>query len=165
MTLNGLTSGERLAVLHDVATDLVKEAVALGLPLVIEWLNFSLKRRRLKDVGCDAASRRLSSFAYSKFAAVLKSHARLHGVAVVEVNPAFTSIIGAAVHAVPLGLTVHGAAAMVIARTAMGVEETLPSIMRVWHNSQTPLTMQRPECLRRKAPVDPAWEGWMDGIA
>ena len=86
MTLNGLTSGERLAVLHDVATDLVKEAVALGLPLVIEWLNFSLKKRRLKDVGCDAASRRLSSFAYSKFAPVLKFHARLHGVAVVEVQ-------------------------------------------------------------------------------
>jgi IS605 OrfB family transposase len=160
MTLRGLTSGQRLAAMHSLVDRLVKEALTLGLPIVIEWLNFTLKKLRLREAGCDAAARRLSSFAYAKFAELVKSHARLHGVAVVEVNPAFTSVIGAALHAVPNGLSVHGGAAMAIARRAMGIEEILPATMRVWQPHGAPLTMSRPECLQSKASVDPAWEGW-----
>jgi IS605 OrfB family transposase len=162
MTLRGLTSGQRLAVMHDLVDRIVKEALALGLPIVIELLNFTLKKLRLREAGCTAAARRLSSFAYAKFAELLKSHARLHGVAVVEVNPAFTSVIGAALHAVPNGLSVHGAAAMAIARRAMGIEEILPATMRVWQPHGAPLPVSRPNCLQSKASVDPAWEGWKE---
>jgi ABC-type arginine transport system permease subunit len=75
----------------------------------------------------------------TKFAELLKAHARLHGVAVVEVCQAFTSVMGAALHAVPNGLSVHGAAAMTIARRAMGIEEILPATMRVWQPHGAPL--------------------------
>jgi IS605 OrfB family transposase len=112
LRMAGRCSGQRLALIHEVAHELICEALKLGVPIVIERLDFFLKKMRLRDVGCARSARRLSSFAYSRFAAVLKSHARLHGVCVVEVDPAYTSVIGAALHAVPMGLTVHGAAAM-----------------------------------------------------
>jgi IS605 OrfB family transposase len=162
LVLNGLTTGQRRAAIHDLAHQLVQEAIKHGVPLVIEKLDFSGKKLRLKEVGCAAAARRLGSFAYSQFSAVLKAHARLHGVCLVEVNPAFTSVIGAALHAVPNGLTVHGSAAMSIARRAMSVEETLPERLRVWMSGRRPLAMERPQSLRRKAAVEPLWQGWME---
>ena len=157
----GRTSGQRLARLHDVAARLVREARLRCVPIVIEQLDFSAKKMRLREIGAKAAARGLSSFAYSKFAAVLKSHARLHGVCVVEVSPAYTSVIGAALHAVPNGLTVHAAAAMSIARRAMAVEETLPERMRVWFSGRSPLSIERPSCLLSKAAVEPRWMGWV----
>ena len=78
----------------------------------------------------------------------------------VEVNPAYTSVIGAAIHAVPHGLTVHAAAAMAIARRGMAVEETIPQQMRVWCPGRAPRTMERPSALRRKGAVEPPWSGW-----
>ena len=128
MVTVGKSHGQRLALIHHIAHRLVDEARQLSVPIVIETLDFSAKKRRLREIGCAAAARRLSSFAYAKFATVLKAHARLHGVCVVEVNPAYTSVIGAAIHAVPLGLTIHAAAAMAIARRGMAVEETIPHV-------------------------------------
>jgi IS605 OrfB family transposase len=158
----GKSSGQRLAIMHDAAHALICEATALNLPIVIEKLDFSAKKRRLREVGCAAAARRLSSFSYSKFAMVLKAHARLHGVCVVEVNPAYTSVIGAAIHAVPHGLTVHAAAAMAIARRGMAVAETIPPQMRVWCPGRAPRTMGRPLTLRCKGAVGPLWSGWSE---
>jgi IS605 OrfB family transposase len=158
----GRTSGQRLAIIHDAAHAPICEATAFNLPIVIEKLDFTAKKRRLREVGCAAAARRLSSFSYSKFAAVLKAHARLHGVCVVEVNPAYTSVIGAAIHAVPHGLTVHAAAAMTIARRGMAVEETIPQQMRVWCPGCAPRTMERPSALRCKGAVDAPWSGWSE---
>jgi hypothetical protein len=65
-------------------------------------------------------------------------------------------------YAVPNGLSVHGAAAMVIARRAMEIEESLPSTMRIWHPHRASLSIQRPDCLRRKATVEPGWTGWWE---
>jgi hypothetical protein len=104
----------------------------------------------------------LSSFAYSKFAAILVAHAKLKGVVVVFVEPAYTSVIGAAVHAVPEGLTVHDGAAMAIARRAMALEEVIPARMRLSNNGRRPLLIKRPDSLRSKAWVDPWWTGWQD---
>jgi IS605 OrfB family transposase len=162
MVTYGKSTGQRLARLHEIAHILVMEALQAQVPLSIEKLDLSAKKRRLREIGYARAARRLSSFCYSKFAAVLKAHARLHGVCVVEVNPAYTSVIGAAIHAVPTGLTVHGAAAMVIARRAMSVEEEIPERMRVHVFGRAPRTMERPLSLRRKATVEPLWSGWAE---
>jgi IS605 OrfB family transposase len=152
LVMAGLSSGQRQALLHDISVGLVAEAVELNVPLVVETLDFAMKKRRLKDVGCAKASRRLSSFAYSQFRRILASHALRAGVALVEVNPAYTSVIGAAFHAVSNGLTVHGAAAMVIARRAMSVEETVPTYgIRLWISGQKPQSLEIPEGLRSKA--------------
>ncbi len=152
MVMAGLSSGQREAVLHDIALGLVAEAKHLDVPLVVEMLDFGLKKRRLKEVGCVKASRRLSSFAYKKFRSILASHALRAGVAVVEVNPAYTSVIGAVLHAVPNGLTVHGAAAMAIARRALAVEEKVPTNgIQLWMPGQKPLSLEIPVDLRSKA--------------
>lgn len=156
----GKSSGQRLAVIHDVAHGLICEAIGFGLPIVIEKLDFTAKKRRLRAVDCSAAARQLSSFCYSKFATVLKANVRRHCVCVVEVNPAYTSVIGAAVHAVPHGLTIHAAAAMAITDRGMAVEETMPQQMRVWPQGRGPRTMERPSALRSKGTVAPRWSGW-----
>jgi IS605 OrfB family transposase len=160
MVMYGKSSGQRLAILHDLASILVKEALSLRIPLVIESLDFQAKKLRLGDVGMERSARRLSSFAYSRFGEILKAHARLCGVAVVEVNPAYTSVIGAALHAVPKGLTIHGAAALAIARRGMGCEETIDDRLRIWRQRRKPLAIKRPTDLRSKASVNPYWPGW-----
>jgi len=58
----------------------------------------------------------LNSFVYSKFRDFLESRASRHGIRVYKVNPAFTSVIGRVKYATQYGLTVHHAAALVIAR-------------------------------------------------
>jgi IS605 OrfB family transposase len=161
MVMSGKSTGQRRALLHDMADGLIKEAIVLGgLPIVIEKLDFSAKKARLREIGDARAARRISSFAYSQFASILRAHAALHGVAVVEVEPAYTSIIGAALHAVPLGLTVHGAAALSIARRAMKVEETIPAVMRVALPRCKTSAIMRPSDLRSKATVETWWPGW-----
>ncbi|MBO0754099.1 MAG: hypothetical protein J2P53_18405, partial [Bradyrhizobiaceae bacterium] len=62
----GKSNGQRLARMHDVAHALVQEAHHLHVPVVIEKLDFAAKKRRLREVGCVADARRLSSFAYAR---------------------------------------------------------------------------------------------------
>jgi hypothetical protein len=71
-----------------------------------------------------AQARRLSSFAYGGIQQALDSNALLRGVPVAEVNPAYTSVIGRVKYAKQLGVSVHQAAAMAIARRDMGFRET-----------------------------------------
>jgi IS605 OrfB family transposase len=162
MVMYGKSSGQRLALLHDLAMAVVQQAYDDHLPICIEKLDFSGKKKRLREIGNDKAARRLSSFAYSRFAAILLAHAKLKGVAVVFVEPAYTSVIGAAVHAVPNGVSVHGGAAMAIARRAMALQEVIPARMRLFNNGRRPLLIKRPDSLRSKAWVDPWWTGWRD---
>jgi IS605 OrfB family transposase len=87
--MQGKTSGHRRALIYDIVADLV--AHALGMPLVIEDLDFTTKRRRLKDLGDARQARMLSSFGYSRFRTALIACAKRNGVAVMVVNPAWTS--------------------------------------------------------------------------
>ena len=57
----------------------------------------------------------ISSFAYSKFKEILKVQAARSGLQVIEVNPAYSSLIGLVNYVKPLGLSVHMAASYVIA--------------------------------------------------
>ncbi|GEM_PF-2516353 len=69
----------------------------------------------------------LSSFANNKFKQFLEARAFKHGVRVYKVNPAFTSVIGRVKYACRYGLTVHHAAALVIARRLCMFSERAPS--------------------------------------
>jgi hypothetical protein len=51
----------------------------------------------------------------------------LSGVSTEEVNPAYTSVIGRVKYARPLGVSVHQAAALAIARRGMGFREAAPA--------------------------------------
>ena len=68
----------------------------------------------------------LSSFAYGRFREYLVSRGHRGGVEVVGVNPAFSSVIGRVKFMERYGLTVHQAAALVLARRIPGCSERIP---------------------------------------
>jgi IS605 OrfB family transposase len=96
-------------------------------PIVIEDLDFSQKKSVLKENSSNKNARMLSSFVDSKFRAFLESRASRFGVRLYKVNPAFTSVIGRVKYASRYGLTVHHAAALVIARRLCRFSERAPS--------------------------------------
>ena len=65
----------------------------------------------------------LSSFACNKVASGIKSASFRAGIEVVEVNPAYTSVIGAVNHAQSKGISVHLGAAYAIARRGLDLSE------------------------------------------
>jgi len=112
----------------------VKQVMAFaegkGKPLVIEKLDFAKKKAQLEGEGV-RYSRMLSSLSYSRILATLKARAHDAGLAVREVNPAFTSIIGRHKFARRYGLSNHQAAALCIARRAMNLSER-PNRQRIF---------------------------------
>ena len=65
----------------------------------------------------------LSSFAYKQIAQYLKAAGFRAGVAVIEVNPAYTSTIGAVNYAARYGISIHQGAAIALARRGLGLSE------------------------------------------
>lgn len=89
--------------------------------LVIEDLNIS------NDGGHFAHfHRRTVPFAYRQLAEALVRRALRAGLAVRRVNPAYTSWIGQLKYARQYGISVHVAAAHVIARRGLGLQERIP---------------------------------------
>jgi len=117
------TSGQREAILGDAVKQAVARALAAGKPIVIEKLDFARKKAQLEDTSPRRA-RALSALAYRQFHKLLTAACFRAGVEVIEVNPAFTSVIGAINYAQPLGVSTHQAAALVIARRGLNKTET-----------------------------------------
>ena len=69
----------------------------------------------------------LSSFSYGKIKAYFISRGYREGVEVYQVNPAFSSVIGRVKFMERYGLSVHQAAALVLARRLLGCSERIPS--------------------------------------
>jgi IS605 OrfB family transposase len=152
----GKTSDQAEAVIGDVVKAVVAKAVAAKKPIVIEKLDFKKKRAALEGETSSRA-RMLSSFAYKSIIRHIKSAAYRAGVQVIEVNPAFTSVIGAVNFAESRGMSVHQGAAFAIARRGSGCRE-LPS--RVVACVPTPkgdhVTFSLPERNREKH----VWSFW-----
>jgi IS605 OrfB family transposase len=106
------------AALADVVAEVVKQAVTQNLPIVIEKLDFTQKKNELKEKS-NRYARMLSAFAYRKFYELIHSRASRFGIEVIEVNPAFTSVIGLVKFKTGYGLSTHAAAAVAIARRAL----------------------------------------------
>ena len=70
--------------------------------------------------------RMLSSFSYSKVKAYFISRGYREGVEVKQVNPAFSSVVGRVKFMERYGLSVHQAAALVLARRLLGCSERIP---------------------------------------
>ena len=71
----------------------------------------------------------MSMFAYNKMISAIKSRAKKMGIAVFEVNPAYTSQIGKIKYMKRFGISIHEAASFVVARRAMGFKEKLPPVL------------------------------------
>ncbi len=118
----GKTEAQAGAILGDAAAALAERAKLAGKPIVIEELDFRRKKAELESTDRRAA-RMLSSFAYKKAGASIKSACFRAGVEVIEVNPAYTSVIGAVNHARSKGIPTHQGAAYAIARRGLGMSE------------------------------------------
>ena len=122
----GKSSDQAKAIIGDAAVKIVAMAATSGKPVVVENLNFAKKKAELEGAR-RAMARMLSSFACNQVIASIKAAAFRAGVQVIEVNPAYTSVIGAVNHAQKRGVSVHMGAAVAIARRGLGLSEN-PSV-------------------------------------
>ena len=122
----GRSHEQAKASLCDASADLVAHAKATGRPLVIERPVFRDVKKELR-YRSPRLARLLSSFAFDAFGQALRSRAAREGVEIIEVNPAFTSVIGYAKFGPGYGLSPHQGAAVAIARRGLGFGERLRS--------------------------------------
>ena len=108
-----------------VAATAVSTAQSLGKGIALEALDFR------KDHDTNKAFNRMSTnFPYGKMVEAIDRRAYKQGVAIVSVNPAYTSVIGHHKYQHILGGTVHEAAAFTIARRAEGRRERFTPALR-----------------------------------
>ena len=113
------------ALIGDTVASVVEYARGAGKPLVVERLDFRQKKAVLEGES-RKYSRMLSSFAYGKIKAYFLSRGYREGVEIIEVNPAYSSVVGRVKFMERYGLTVHQAAALVLARRSLGCSERIP---------------------------------------
>ena len=113
------------ALIGDAVATVVQYAKETGKPIVIEKLDFRQKKAVLEGES-RKYSRMLSSFSYGKVKAYFLSRGYREGVEVDQVNPAFSSVIGRVKFMERYGLSVHQAAALVLARRLLGGSERIP---------------------------------------
>ena len=121
----GKTGHQAEALTGDSVAGVVEHARQAGKPVVIERLDFKRKKAQLEGES-RRYSRMLSSFSYGKIKAYFISRGHRNGVEVFQVNPAYSSVIGRVKFMERYGLTVHQAAALVLARRLLGCSERVP---------------------------------------
>ena len=121
----GKNTNQAEALIGDAVASVVEYARGAGKPLVIEKLDFRQKKAVLEGES-RKYSRMLSSFAYGKVKAYFLSRGYREGVEIIEVNPAYSSVVGRVKFMERYGLTVHQAAALVLARRYLGCSERIP---------------------------------------
>ena len=115
------------ALIGDAVASVVRYAREVSKPIVIEKLDFRQKKAILEGQS-RRYSRMLSSFSYGKVKAYFISRGYREGVEVHQVNPAFSSVIGRVKFMERYGLSVHQAAALVLARRLLGCSERIPRL-------------------------------------
>lgn len=118
----GKSTGQAKAMVGDAVKQIVAQAVTARKPIVIEKLDFKKKRAEL-EAEHPGRARMPSSLSYNKIILQIHSAAYLAGIEVIEVNPAYTSIIGAVNYAKGYGISIHQGAAFAIARRGAGFRE------------------------------------------
>ena len=113
------------AIIGDAVASVVDYARKAGKPIVIEKLDFRQKKAALEGES-RRYSRMLSSFSYGRIKAYFLSRGYRQGVEVHQVNPAYSSLIGRVKFMERYGLSVHQAAALVLARRLLGCSERVP---------------------------------------
>ena len=121
----GKSQHQAEAVIGDAVARVVQYAREVGKPIVIERLDFRQKKAALEGES-HKYGRMLSSFSYGKIKAYFLSRGYREGVEVHQVNPAFSSVIGLVKFMERYGLSVHQAAALVLARRLLGCSERIP---------------------------------------
>ena len=135
LTVPMLTQHRRTDQVEATIGNAVARIVALakkhGRPIAIEDLDFEAKKARLREECSPGMARMLSAFVSKAFRSMLERRAAREGVAVIAVNPAYTSLQGRVRFMDRYGLSVHHAAALTIGRRAMNHSERLPASLSV----------------------------------
>jgi IS605 OrfB family transposase len=150
--LNRKSTDQTTSILSAIAQEVVMLAAAAKIPIVKERLDFAVKKQMLGEAGTRYAQM-LSSFAYTKFYELLERCAARHGVEVIGVNPAFTSVIGYIKFGVDR-MTVDEAAAVAIARRYLGFKERLRS------HSMSPVLRTKLMQASGEKHMRHVWSGW-----
>ncbi|MGK7958853.1 MAG: IS200/IS605 family accessory protein TnpB-related protein, partial [Crocosphaera sp.] len=119
------TTGQVEAKLRDIVAEIVRIGESYECPIACEDLDFSKKKATLRH-SPKKYNRMLSGFIYDKFRAFLVARAEKYGIEVIFKNPFATSVIGMVKYMAKYGLNSAYAAAMVIARRALGFSERIP---------------------------------------
>lgn len=156
LVTTGKSAEQSKALIGEGLVGVVAQAREAQKPLVIEKLDFKKKKAELEAIAPKQA-RMISSFAYGKVISGLKSAAFRAGVEVIEVNPAFTSVIGAVNHAQIKGISVHQGAAYAVARRGLGFSER-PTVRQAFVPARNGdhVTFALPARNRAK----PVWSFW-----
>ena len=128
----GKSTHQAEALIGDAVAGVVQYACEVGKPIVIGRLDFRQKKAALEGES-RKYSRMLSSFSYGKIKAYFISRGYREGVEVKQVNPAFSSVIGRVKFMERYGLSVHQAAALVLARRSLGFSERIPTPLGLSH--------------------------------
>jgi IS605 OrfB family transposase len=120
------TKTQARALVGEVAVQIGAWAVRCGKPVALEELDFEGKKAELRERGKGLA-RMLSSFAYGALSEAVRSRCAKMGVEVIGVDPAHSSTIGIVKFAAQYGLSGDEAAALVLARRALNLGESLPA--------------------------------------
>lgn len=126
LPVHGKSDDQKKALIGEAAKSLVTHAAQQQKPVVVEKLDFRRKKADLDSLSPRQA-RMLSSFCYRKVLSSVFSASLRAGVDVIEVNPAYTSVIGAVNHAQTRGISIHQGAAYAIARRGLRLSER-PSV-------------------------------------
>lgn len=124
--IQGKTSNQAEQSLALVVKEVVLIALHYEVPITVEKLDFTEKKRSLRELG-KRYSKMLSAFAYSKFEQLLTSRCEREGVKLLHKNAVWSSLIGMAKFMKRYGLSSATAAALVMARRGQGHSERLPA--------------------------------------
>ena len=121
------SSGQTTHILSLAIAQILKKATIHECPVVIEKLDFSSKKSRVREHS-KCYAKMLSRFAYSKFSELVHSKAKLAAIQVIEVNPAYSSWIGLIKYMSLYGLNSGTSASLVLARRGLRLSERLPRV-------------------------------------
>ena len=111
--------------LEEIIGKVVKEALEKGKDVVVEKLDFKVKKSEIINKKNKKYNEMLSSLPYSIYGSIVKSKCAKNKVFLHEVNPAWTSYIGNIKYASPRKMNIHTAASFVIARRGMKFIDSL----------------------------------------
>ena len=159
MTTRHLGTKATTTCIAEAVKRIVAQALRTGKPISVERLNFAKKKAQL-SYASTTRNVMLSAFAYRQFAALIAARAQDAGVEVVTVNPAYSSKIGRQKYARRYGLSVHMAAAFVLARRAQSFRDRYVSSdekrrRSTREDAATPVLVVKERRLRGRAKVEP----------
>ena len=120
--LDKKTTNQRKWILGNVIAELVEYAKEQRKAIVIEDLDFKIKKSQLM-YGNKRRNKELSQFSYKQISELLIRKSYFQNIYVAKVNPAYTSYIGKLKYKDSKGITIHTAASYVIGRRGMGYKE------------------------------------------